>query len=325
MPQSGSRTQGETPPHAETPRTRDIPTPTSFSEVPPVDALANPTLLPAEQPQNLLAFLLSTSILAVIFSIIMTRLALVPMREALEKQKQFVADASHELKTPLSLMSSEIQLFIEQHKESVPSLLHTQTFTQHLLSDVQRLTAITNDMLQLVKIDAQSKKLSGETINLESIHTYLTTLTEKMARRYPSHHLEFITEITSPISLYAAAKDMMQVVEILVENACVHTPANTDVELTQKIVAGHYQLQITDNGQGIAAEHMEKLFIRFYQVDSPHKTHGTGLGLPIAKKLIERWDGKLLVASECEAGTTFTIVLPLKKLSYYSHHGVGIV
>lgn len=265
--------------------------------------------------QNVLIFLSLTILLSVLFSIVMTRLAQKPLREVLEKQKQFVADASHELKTPLSLMSSEIQLFQERHRQTAPTAENTFSFTRHLLFDVHRLTAITNDMLQLVKLDSKAKAATGETIYLEKIHEYLESLQDKIILRYPTHRVEFINEINSDITLHASPQDLMQVVEILVENACLHTPEHTEVEIIQTLEKDQYQLRISDNGQGIAPEHVEQLFVRFFQVDASSARPGTGLGLPIAKELIEQWNGSLLVDSEVGVGTTITVVLPAKKLS----------
>lgn len=265
--------------------------------------------------KNLLVFLVLTILLSILFSIIMTQLAQKPLREVLEKEKQFVADASHELKTPLSLMSSEIQLFQELHQDIAPTIENTYTFTQHILFDVHRLTDITNDMLQLVKLDSGVKKVNAETISLERINVYLESLKEKMMLRYPTHNVQFTNEIKSTITLHASPQDLMQVVEILVENACLHTPDSTEVELIQTLEKDQYQLRISDNGQGIAVEHVEQLFVRFFQVDETNKKPGTGLGLPIAKELIEHWNGLLLVDSEVGVGTTMTIALLAKKLS----------
>jgi len=294
------------------PLTRGVPAPAMSGPMDTTDNESGPT---AHVEQNILVFLLVVILLSILFSVIMTRLAQKPLKEVLEKQKQFVADASHELKTPLSLMSTEIQLFQERHQATAPTAESTYTFTQHILFDVHRLTAITNDMLQLVKLDGGAKKTTGETIPLTKTLSYLEGLKEKIMLRYPTHQVQFASEIKGDMTLYASPSDLMQVVEILLENACLHTPDYTEIEMIQTLEKNQYQLRISDDGPGIAPEHVKQLFVRFFQVDSSSEQPGTGLGLPIAKELIEHWGGSLLVDSEVSVGTTMTIVLPAKKLS----------
>jgi len=299
-------------PVVEQPMTRGLPAPASID----APQLSDDELVAdIAAKQHVVILLLGVILLAVLFSITMIKLALQPLREVLEKQKQFVADASHELKTPLSLMSSEIQLFQERHMDTTPTKESIYTFTQHILFDVHRLTAITNDMLQLVKLDNDTKKKTGETITLKQIDSYLESLQGKIKLRYPTHTVQFTSEINDNMTLHASPTDLMQVVEILAENACLHTPENTEVEMVQTLENDQYQLRISDNGQGIASEHVEQLFVRFFQVDTSGDRPGTGLGLPIAKELTEHWNGSLLVDSEVGIGTTMTLVLPAQKLS----------
>lgn len=302
--------KAEVAPVAYTPQTRSLP---SLIDITPASMPINEGSTSQETEKIFLIFLTATFFLTLIFSIIIARLAQRPLKEALVRQKKFIADASHELKTPLSVVSSDVQLFTERLEADIPTKDEIRIFMEHLLVDIKRLTNITNDLLQVAKIDDGVNRQKGEVIPLARITAYLESLPNKMQGRFSTHHLEFSSEITEDINIHGAPADLMQVVEILVENACLHTKAGTEVELIQTLEDDQYQLRISDNGSGIAKEHLGRLFERFYQVPGTKGKVGTGLGLPIAKELIERWQGMLLVDSEVGVGTTMTIMLPIVK------------
>lgn len=218
---------------------------------------------------------------------------------------EFVANASHELKTPLSAMKilSESMLYQDALDPAM-----AKEFFADINSEVDRLTRIINELLRLVQEDTKNAPFSlteGRLDTLvERVMTRLAPLAEKKGIE--------LTGGFAPISCMFEAMRMEQVVTNLIENAIKYTDSGSvRVRVAREAEAAVFS--VTDTGIGIPKEAIGKLFDRFYRVDKARSrsTGGTGLGLSIVKEIVESHKGKIVVESEMGKGSVFTVYLPL--------------
>lgn len=298
------------------PEPSPVATPATFRALAPTPAnvQAETTPTPSRISQYLPTstethFLLLLGLAALLLSGLLGYVVTRPIHRALQTQKQFVANASHEMKTPLGLMRSELELFREEYTSTEAPPEEVDRLTENLLQDVDRLNRLVTRMMALVtkKPTAETKAMS---FPIDDAIVYLDAFVERFKKTYPTHHISFDAEDNSPRAVSAAGQDMIQVAEILLENACVHTPPGTDVLLRLRIENERFLLTFSDTGPGISRTEQRRIFDRFYRTNDTHDTAGNGLGLSIAKQLVESFAGTLTVESTANAGTTFTVDLP---------------
>lgn len=229
--------------------------------------------------------------------------ALVPAQQAWERQQSFIASASHELRTPLTLIraSTEVALRI------TPT---TDTDQRELLGDVlsesDHMRRLVDDLLTLSRLDSGKLKMERAPVDLSDL---LGDIQRQMSRVSESHaisiHLSHVAGI-----VMADADRLRQVLLILLDNAIRHTPNGGQITLSAEQRSQTVRIQVADTGSGISPEHLPHVFERFYRADSARGTTGNaGLGLPIAKGLIEAQQGKISIASSLDSGTTISITL----------------
>ncbi|GEM45999.1 PAS domain S-box protein [Deinococcus cellulosilyticus] len=229
------------------------------------------------------------------------------LRELMEAQKRFVADAAHELRTPLTAIQGNLDILIRyQHIPEVEK--------KEIIGDVQReatrLGRLVHDMLQLARGD------SGATMREDEIDLGRMVLeTWRETERVYSSHC-FVLHEVQPVRLLGDHDRLKQVVLILLENALKYTPAGGEVHLNLENQQSHALLTVQDTGMGISAEDLPRVFERFYRADkSRHRAEdpgGTGLGLPIARWVVEAHQGRIWLESELDRGTTVHVQLPIK-------------
>lgn len=218
-----------------------------------------------------------------------------------EKQEIFVSDASHELKTPISIIKSYAQLLDRRAKENPEVLTES---VQAIESEADRMQKLVEQMLMLAKNKNESsiERVDLSVLCKETIATF--------AGAYYARDIQFHQMVNG---LYVAGnKDQLQqIVYILIDNALKYSKG----EVKLLIFEHDHQaiLKVTDQGQGISDKELPHIFDRFYRIDKARtrESGGTGLGLPIAKSIAERHHGDLTVASKLKQGTTFTLKLPI--------------
>jgi signal transduction histidine kinase len=241
---------------------------------------------------------------------IMSGKAIVPMREAYEKQRQFAADASHELRTPLSVVMASADLL-----ENDPSI--TSPFLKQVIADVRdevkKMTKLVSDLLVVARSDNQALKLKMQKINMAAVIKQTLRLMQPLAEK---KNICFHSEGLQAADIHADEQKIKQLVLILVDNAVKYTPENGSVTVTLDAVhdKDKIKLSIRDTGIGIPKEDQERIFDRFYRVDKARSREmgGNGLGLAIAQEIVNLHQGKIFVASEPGKGTIFTVVLKKK-------------
>jgi signal transduction histidine kinase len=232
--------------------------------------------------------------------------SLVPIEQAFRRQQEFVADASHELRTPLTVLRSATELLNRHRAEPLEA---NGDLFDDVRFEIDRLERLTVDLLTLARSDRGELQLAVAPLNLGDLAADVVRRTAPLALERGvklSHQQERAVAEVDPDRLN-------QVLLILLDNAIQHTPAGGSVEVRVHRQATEALIEVTDTGQGIPPEHLTGIFDRFYRVDpSRSRAQGrTGLGLAIARGLIEAHGGQLTLTSRPQVGTVATIRLSL--------------
>ncbi|HBY45797.1 MAG TPA: hypothetical protein DEG70_06040 [Chloroflexi bacterium] len=230
--------------------------------------------------------------------------------DAFQQQRRFTADAAHEMRTPLALLQSQLEVAIVQERDPTEDQIVFET----LADDLGRLTRITSALLALARGDAGELTITRESIDLAE-------LVELVASQYDARAEEegvAVVAATSPLTIVGDEDLLIQLLVNLIENSLRYSPAGKQITVGCRPIAQGAQLWVADEGRGIAAEHLPHLFERFYRVaDSRGRSRasggehaGAGLGLSICQLIVTAHGGTIEVASTLDLGTTVTVTLP---------------
>jgi signal transduction histidine kinase len=215
-------------------------------------------------------------------------------------RKRFIATASHELRTPIFSLGG----FLELLQDEDVDLETRRQFLGQVRQQVDRLTRLATDLLDLSKLEAGSLELRREPTDLGLLAEAVTSeFGPALARHESKLQLRLGTGM---VEADIDPERVAQVMRILIDNALTHTPQGTNMVVTAARADGHVRLEVRDNGGGIKRQTLERIFEPFY---SAGDGQGSGLGLAIARELAERMDGRLTVESQSRF-TNFTLELP---------------
>ncbi len=239
---------------------------------------------------------------------VLAGIAMQPIRQAYSQLQRFTADASHELRAPLAAILTNAQVgLITPVKDGSQQLFRLEKITQL----VESISTLVSNLLFLARHEGQFATESLQKIDL-------TQLLQQIADDYQvsakEQDLNFSCYLPSqPIQILAEPTLLTQAITNLLTNACKYTLAEGKVELRLFEKSHQAIIEIKDSGVGIPEADLSHIFERFYRVDSDRsrQTGGFGLGLAIAKQIIEAHGGEISVLSQLEKGTTFTLKLPL--------------
>lgn len=216
-----------------------------------------------------------------------------------DARRAFIANASHELRTPIFSLGGFLELLQDEDLDEPTRVEFLGTMSEQ----VQRLSKLATDLLDLSRLDAGGIILVGEPLALDDLAQDLADEFAALALR-GAHPLAAVTGAGGVAQ--ADRERVLQIGRALVDNALRHTPEGTSI----RIVARGSTLAVEDDGPGIPAEYQERVFARFTRVEGS-RASGTGLGLAIARELAERMGGEIRLASEPGGRTVFTLVLPV--------------
>ncbi len=227
-----------------------------------------------------------------------------PSQDAMEKQQTFVANASHELRAPLTLIHAGVELGLRKATDTEQRELLTD-----VLVDANYMKKLIEDLLLLSRLDAHSLKLDDEAIPLDK---FIPDLTRQMSRLAENQHIAIENKLT-PAVASADPVRLKQVLLIVLDNALRNSPVGGSIHIETKVEKSNCLILVTDHGQGISKKDLAKVFERFFKADdsSSQEYRGSGLGLSIARGLIEAQKGYISLVSEKGKGTTVTLTLPL--------------
>ncbi|MDX6635955.1 MAG: hypothetical protein QOF06_2158 [Solirubrobacterales bacterium] len=215
-------------------------------------------------------------------------------------RKQFIANASHELRTPIFSLGG----FVELLEDEDPSPEERAEFVRTMRQQVERLTKLTTDLLDLSQLDAGAVVMRASAVDLTALAREVTREFGARAELRGSR-LQLRTPEQPAIALGDPDR-VRQVIRILLDNALTHTPERTDVTVTTYSANGRAELTVSDAGSGIPQRVQKRIFERFYTAD---KAGGSGLGLAIATELAQRMKGEITISSS-RRFTAFTLDLP---------------
>lgn len=224
---------------------------------------------------------------------------------AFERQKQFTADAAHELRTPLSIMQAGLDVALEQER-TVPAYQNT---LESLRDEVVRMTQLTTSLLMLARSDAHQMTLKRQPADFSLL---LHTVIDQFTGAADAKHLVIERVISSAIVVNMDEDRMIQLALNLLDNAIKYTPEGGMITVTLSQLDGRVQFDVSDTGIGIPPDHLLHIFDRFYRVDRARTRAqgGIGLGLAIARQIVELHGGTITASSQMGVGTTITVTLP---------------
>src|SRR6201995_597675 len=216
-------------------------------------------------------------------------------------RKVFIANASHELRTPIFSLGG----FVELLEEEDPSPAEREEFVRTMRQQIERLTKLTTDLLDLSQLDAGAMVMSAGSVDLGEL---AREAAREFGPRAEGHGSRLAARIADrPVVALADRERVRQIIRILLDNALTHTPEGTEVSVTANSSSRRRaELIVSDQGPGIPQRVQGRIFERFYTGDS---SGGSGLGLAIATELAQRMDGRITISSS-RRFTAFTLALP---------------
>lgn len=258
----------------------------------------------------LLRYLIITGILSALVAWLiiyrLSRYVIRPIELSVEQQQHFVSDASHELRTPLTIIQTNLDII----KGAMPgeTITENQKWLHNIQAETSRMTELINTLLFLARADANRQLLEKEYFLLKPLLVNAINSFEPIAQQ---HGIILDCKADDNLTVLGDAARLQQVLTILLDNAVRHTPVGGSVTITAGSDKNQLTIAVTDTGEGIAARHLAKIFNRFYQVDESRHNGGSGLGLSLAKWIIDKHGGNIYAESTLGQGSTFTIKLPL--------------
>jgi PAS domain S-box-containing protein len=232
------------------------------------------------------------------------------VEKANRHKSEFLAAMSHELRTPLHTVIGFSELLAEELKGPLND--DQKRFVRHIHKDSQHLLALINDILDLSKIESGKLQLHPEALDLgDAIDDAISSIRQAGAEK----SIEISSGVKGPLVIAGDRLRVRQILYNLLSNAVKFTPKGGKVRVEAERVGEAAQVSVSDNGIGIPREEHESIFDTFHQVRSANaaKQEGTGLGLPITKRLVEEHGGHITVESEPGRGSRFTFTLPLER------------
>jgi two-component system phosphate regulon sensor histidine kinase PhoR len=222
-------------------------------------------------------------------------------------RKDFVANVSHELRTPLSIIKGYVETLLD---DQPPDAATAKQFLLTIEKHARRLEALIGDLLNISELESQQARLSLGPVSLRKV---IEGALDELRQRAKEKSMTINVEIADGLpSVRADAQRLNQVLINLLDNAIKYTQAGGRVTVSAKDNDSEVQVCVADNGPGIAPEHLQRIFERFYRVDKARSREmgGTGLGLSIVKHIVQAHGGRVWAESALEKGSAFYFTLP---------------
>ncbi|MCE4050763.1 sensor histidine kinase [Bacillus sp. Au-Bac7] len=247
---------------------------------------------------------------AIYISYYMSKKAMIPISRTFARQKEFVADASHELRTPLSVMLSSInamEMTAEFKEED-----YSHKLLLNMKNEVKRMTGLVGDLLTIARSDMEKIELANETFDFCPLAKKTIQSLKMLA---DSKQIKLYLHAPEALIVHGDSQRFTQLLYILVDNAIKYTPNGGEVLLSLAADGRELVVEVKDTGIGIDPKDQQRIFDRFYRTDKSRtrQVGGHGLGLSIAKWIVDSYAGTIHVSSEIGKGSVFSIRIPIQK------------
>ncbi len=235
--------------------------------------------------------------------------ALRPIQAAMNRQQAFVADASHELRTPLAIIRANAEIPKRAPHKPVQANLAS---VDDVIQETDRLSSLVGQMLALARADTEKSPLQMSPLNLSEL---AEAAVRQMRLLAEPKQITIALDAAGPVTVSADAMRLGELLTILLDNAIKYSDEGAAVRLEVRAAAGKALLQLSDSGRGIPAEALPHIFDRFYRADKARSRElgGAGLGLSIAKWIVDSHGGTISIESAPGKGTTVRVELPLAR------------
>ncbi len=225
-----------------------------------------------------------------------------PVEKAWNEQKQFIADASHELKTPLTVITTNTEMLMDSNY----SEHDREEFTKNIFSMSKRMRSLVESLLELARMDNKIKNTVHEKLNFSKIVSDCTLQFEPL---FFEKNMELASKIEKDVYLNGDKGKLRQVVDILLDNALKYSSPDKPVSVEVKRQGTHAFLLVSGYGKQLSKAECENIFKRFYRVDeSRNDGHSYGLGLSIAESIVNEHKGKIWAVSENGLNKFYTVI-----------------
>ena len=222
---------------------------------------------------------------------------------AFKSQKRFVANASHEIKTPLTVIQTELEILEKKMNDA-----DTQESIKNALSEIENLTKLTNSLLTIVKLDASQSKLNLSNFRIDEL---LADCIQTLNKAAMNRDIQINLFIDDPVEINADKEKLRSVFLNLIDNAIKYSLFNSEIKIRTNKSDDKISISIENSGHGIPQSDIPYIFNRFYRSNEIRaEINGSGLGLAIAKEIVELHRGKISVESKVNDKTNFTVILP---------------
>lgn len=244
-------------------------------------------------------------VLLYVFGQLVSRQMIAPVKQSYEQQKQLVADASHELKTPIAIIGANMYLIQSDKTATVEENSH---WIDSINAQLARMSALITDMLELYRADSVSSGIKA----IANVSEMLDGILLSFEARCFEKSIELEQDISPGVEIDCYDKQIERLCTILMDNALKYTPEKGRINVSLKADKRNAYLVFTNYGAGIEKEHIEKIFDRFYRVDNArtHNGNSFGLGLSLAKNIVMNHDGEIKCDSDGKTFTKFSVRLP---------------
>jgi two-component system, OmpR family, sensor histidine kinase SenX3 len=233
-------------------------------------------------------------------------------------RNDFVANVSHELKTPVGAIS----LLAEALESSPEDEVTVRRFAKRMITESARLAALVQDIIELSRLQSKDVALAGTEVDMNAVIAEAVDRTRLPAQ---SKNIALAVGPGTPAFVHGDAPQLVTALRNLIDNAVRYSPESTQVGIGLSVADGVVSVSVSDQGDGMSPEDQDRVFERFYRVDAARSRHtgGTGLGLSIVKHIVGNHGGEVTLWSAPKTGSTFTVRLP--QLSFHTDDaGAGL-
>ena len=240
-------------------------------------------------------------------SLFLARRAMAPIQKSWTQQRDFLADASHELRTPLAVIQANLDVIQSNADELVAE---QAPWLDNIGTSVRSMASLVESLLFLARMDSQQHPIQKKRFRLDEALAQAVAPYKILAE---AKNVTLTESLASDTEVFGDEQRVKQVLCILLDNALRYTPTGGKIEVILQNLHRNVHITVSDTGPGIPPEHLPKIFDRFYQVDPARNQGGAGLGLAIAKCIVESHGGTIQAFSKPGNGANFSVNLPTSR------------